>query len=89
MIMATIISGKINFMFGDLNEAKLIISRSIKATIGVEIKLRPHVSFTGNALNPVFNTLMNLDFIQSPNLHAHSDIVPTGISSCKAPLKKN
>jgi hypothetical protein len=86
MIMATIISGKINFMFGDLNEAKLIISRSIKATIGVEIKLRPHVSFTGNASIQYLTPLLNLDFIQSPNLHAHSDIVPTGHIQLQKPL---
>jgi hypothetical protein len=86
MIMATIIRGKINFMSGDLNESKLIISRSIKATIGVEIKLRPHVSFTGNASTQYLTPLLNLDFIQSPNLHAHSDIVPTGHIQLQKPL---
>jgi hypothetical protein len=51
MIIAAIIKGKIYFMFGDLNEANVIIFRSIKATIGVVIMLRPQVSFTGNFSN--------------------------------------
>ena len=51
MIIAAIIKGKIYFILGDLNEAKVIIFRSIKATIGVVIMLRPQVSFTGNFSN--------------------------------------
>ena len=63
--------------YRDLKELKLMTSRIINTIIGVMIMLRPHVSFTGNISTQYFTLLLNFDFNQSPNLHAHSDIVPT------------
>jgi hypothetical protein len=51
MTIAAIIKGKTYFMPDDLKEANVIKLRSIKATIGVVIMLRPQVSFTGNFSN--------------------------------------
>ncbi|GJQ57356.1 MAG: hypothetical protein SCALA701_01570 [Candidatus Scalindua sp.] len=61
-------------------------SRIISAIMGVVIMLKPHVSLTGNISTQYLTVLLNFDFIQSPNLHAHSDMVPTGQIQLQNPL---